>query len=282
VLSANAVQVAPAGLAATLTSASLAGTLSGSGTTFALLKMMTMTKIQAGLLGGIVVAGLLIPLAMQQRSLANLTGQNRALGRRATELSNLPAENQRLSNLLAAVKTAPSLPPDQFSELMRLRGRAGVQRNELEKLRAEAALGPISASSLAERERAAKNYFPKNSWAAAGFATPEATVQAMAWAAGRGDSNAVLACLSPEAQAQLAKLMGDKSAGEVAAEIVSESKFVEKADGLLVVNTQMISDEEAMLTYMFFYNNGTNDVFASSRMKRFGNEWKIAGDFKNL
>jgi RNA polymerase sigma factor (sigma-70 family) len=68
VLSANAVQIAPAGLAATLASASLA--VSETGTTLTLLKAMTMTKIQAGIIGGILVVSLLTPLAVQQRALA--------------------------------------------------------------------------------------------------------------------------------------------------------------------------------------------------------------------
>src|ERR1035441_5880391 len=43
----------------------------------------------------------------------------------------------------------------------------------VEKLRAELALGPNSARSQAARERASMNYYPKASWAKAGFGTPE-------------------------------------------------------------------------------------------------------------
>jgi len=179
-----------------------------------------------------------------------------------------------MSNQLAAANAAQSLPADQFSELLRLRGQAGVQKNELEKLRAELALGPNSASSRAARERASKNYYPKESWAAAGFATPESTAQSLSWAASRGDVKAVLACLSQEAQAGVAKHFDGKSPDEITNEIASDAGHFDKVDGLRIVNKKMVSDDEVFLT---FYNQGV-DSWGSMRLKQFGNEWKIIGN----
>ena len=251
-LSASAVQIAPAGLAATLASASLASAVSGTGTTITLMKFMTMTKIQAGIIGGIILAGVLTPLVIQQRALAN----------------------QNLSNQLAAAKPVKPLPADQFSELLRLRGEAGVQKNELAKLRAEAALGPNSARSLAARERAAKNYYPKESWAAAGLATPESTVQSMSWAASRGDIKGVLACVSPEAQADLTNQFAGKSQDEISNEIATNTSHFEQVDGLRIVNEKTLPDGAVFLT---FYNQGA-DIWGSVRVKQVGNEWKIIGN----
>src|SRR5207249_5184739 len=70
-ISVNAVQVAPAGLATSLTSASLAGA-SAMGTTFSFLELTTMTKLQAGIIGAIVVAGVVTPLVIQHRAQARL------------------------------------------------------------------------------------------------------------------------------------------------------------------------------------------------------------------
>jgi RNA polymerase sigma factor (sigma-70 family) len=56
VISANAVQAAPAGLAATLTSASLASGAAGTGTMLTLFKFMAMTKLKLGLLSAIILA----------------------------------------------------------------------------------------------------------------------------------------------------------------------------------------------------------------------------------
>jgi hypothetical protein len=273
-LSASAVQIAPAGLAATLASASLASAVSGTGTTITLMKFMTMTKIQAGIIGGIILAGVLTPLVIQQRALANLSKENLALRDRAEQLAQLAAENQNLSNQLAAAKPVKPLPADQFSELLRLRGEAGVQKNELAKLRAEAALGPNSARSLAARERAAKNYYPKESWAAAGLATPESTVQSMSWAASRGDIKGVLACVSPEAQADLTNQFAGKSQDEISNEIATNTSHFEQVDGLRIVNEKTLPDGAVFLT---FYNQGA-DIWGSVRVKQVGNEWKIIGN----
>jgi RNA polymerase sigma factor (sigma-70 family) len=279
VLSANAVQVAPVGLAATLASASVAGAVSGTGITVALMKVMTMTKIQGGIIGGIIVAGTLATLVIQQRALASLSQENVALRDQADQLAKLAGENQNLSNQLAAAETAPPLPADQFSELLGLRGELGVQKNELEKLRAETALGTNSARYQAARERALKNYYPKESWATAGFGTPEATVQSLSWAESRGDVPAVLACMSPEAQADMAKHFNSTStntaADEMNQELSSSVRNFEQVDGLRIVNRKTLADGEVFLT---FYTQG-GDSWGSARMKQFGNEWKIVGNF---
>ena len=279
VLSANAVQVAPVGLAATLASASVAGAVSGTGITVALMKVMTMTKIQGGIIGGIIVAGTLATLVIQQRALASLSQENVALRDQADQLAKLAGENQNLSNQLAAAETAPPLPADQFSELLGLRGELGVQKNELEKLRAEIALGTNSARYQAARERALKNYYPKESWATAGFGTPEATVQSLSWAESRGDVPAVLACMSPEAQADMAKHFNSTStntaADEMNQELSSSVRNFEQVDGLRIVNRKTLADGEVFLT---FYTQG-GDSWGSARMKKFGNEWKIVGNF---
>jgi RNA polymerase sigma factor (sigma-70 family) len=56
VISTNAVQIAPVGLVATLTSTSLSATIAATGTTFTLLKLVAMTKFQLGIITALVVA----------------------------------------------------------------------------------------------------------------------------------------------------------------------------------------------------------------------------------
>ena len=64
VISANAVQLAPAGMAATLTAASLAGAGTG---TFALFKIMTMTQLKLGVTA-LAVAGATTALVVQHQA----------------------------------------------------------------------------------------------------------------------------------------------------------------------------------------------------------------------
>ena len=91
VISANAVQIAPAGLAAALTSASLAA--AGTGTTLTLVKVMTMTKIKFGI-NALVVAGAATVLMVQHQAQIKLREENQSLRQ---QMAKLQTENERLS-----------------------------------------------------------------------------------------------------------------------------------------------------------------------------------------
>jgi len=71
VLSTNAVQMAPAGLAATLASASLAGAGIGTATTLTLLNLMTMTKPKLAVAGAILAVGIATPMPARRDSPAS-------------------------------------------------------------------------------------------------------------------------------------------------------------------------------------------------------------------
>ena len=66
-LSAHAVQVAPPGLAAAVSSASLAGAAAGTGVILTLLKLMAATHLKFGL-AALVTAGVAITLVIQHQS----------------------------------------------------------------------------------------------------------------------------------------------------------------------------------------------------------------------
>ncbi|HEY5040773.1 MAG TPA: sigma-70 family RNA polymerase sigma factor [Verrucomicrobiae bacterium] len=134
VISTNAVQLAPAGLAAALTGAAV--TITGTGTTFTLMKMLTMTQLKLGL-GALVVAGATTALVVQHQTQDKMRAENESL---TQQLAQLQTDNQSLSNRLAISDDSKKLPDEQFSELLKLRGEVGVLRNqvgELGKLRAE-------------------------------------------------------------------------------------------------------------------------------------------------
>ena len=131
VISANAVQIAPAGLAATLTNASLAA--AGTGTTLTLLKLMTMTKLKLGL-SALVVAGATTALVVQHQTQQKLCVENEALTQQSAQLKT---ERESLSNRLDVIK---SLSDEQKNELLKLRG-------EIARLRADSqALAQLKAT----------------------------------------------------------------------------------------------------------------------------------------
>ena len=136
----NAVQIAPTGLAATLATASLASSAAGTGTTFALLKFMAMTKLKLGIVGAVVTAGLATSLVVQHQSFTKLQDEHAALQQRQaeqlTELENLRNENLQRAKLKADADELERLRAEH-AELLRLRG-------EVTRLRQQTASAPAS------------------------------------------------------------------------------------------------------------------------------------------
>ena len=125
-LASHAVQAAPAGLAAAWIGASLAGAAMKGGATFALLKLMSMTKFQLSL-GVIVVGSLAAAVAIQHQIESKVRGENQALRQ---QLAGLATDNESLSNRLQQVTPTKPLTDDQFRELLRLRGEVGKLRQQ--------------------------------------------------------------------------------------------------------------------------------------------------------
>jgi RNA polymerase sigma factor (sigma-70 family) len=125
VISANAVQTAPAGLAATLTAGSLAA--AGTGTTLSLLKIMTATQLKLGI-SALVVAGAATAMVVQHQAQTQLRSENASLER---QIAQLKTDNESLSNRLADAGKAKSLTDKEFNELLRLRGEVGSLRNQI-------------------------------------------------------------------------------------------------------------------------------------------------------
>lgn len=133
-LTAGAVTAAPTGLAVSATAAALAAS-TATGTTLTLLKLMATTKLKAGLISAIVVASVVAPLVVQHQAQAGLHDQEEALRRQADQLAKLQRENTGLSNLLTRTESSPTVPNEQFTEVLRLRGEVGRLQAAVQELR---------------------------------------------------------------------------------------------------------------------------------------------------
>src|ERR1039458_6229176 len=102
-ISTNAIQAAPAGLAIGISSAALAATAAGTGTTLTLLKLMAMTKLQAAIIGTLVVAGVATTLVVQHQ--AKLREENQSLRQ---QIAQLKTDNEGLAGRVAQLKRAPA------------------------------------------------------------------------------------------------------------------------------------------------------------------------------
>ncbi|HEX5399633.1 MAG TPA: sigma-70 family RNA polymerase sigma factor [Verrucomicrobiae bacterium] len=135
VISANAVQVAPATLGATLTTGSIAAAGTG---TFTLMKIMSMTNLKLGI-GALVVAGAATVMVVQHQYQTKLRDVNASLRQ---QIAQLKTESQGLSNRLASVGDAESLSDEQSTELARLRSEVAQMQtysNQVARLRNEKA-----------------------------------------------------------------------------------------------------------------------------------------------
>ena len=155
-LASEAVSAAPAGLAATVCSGALTAAVAGSGATLTLLKFAAMTKFKVGILSAIVIAGVATPLVVQHQSQARVRERDNALLRQGDRITQLEAENERLSNLLAQAGNTSALPSDPSRELLKLRSEVGMlreQTNELGRLRrqSEKLLAQAAAQSDTNR-----------------------------------------------------------------------------------------------------------------------------------
>jgi RNA polymerase sigma factor (sigma-70 family) len=222
-LSAEAVSAAPVGLAMTVAGSALAGA-AGPGTALTLLKIMTMSKLKASILGTLVVAGVATPLVISRQTQSRLFQENEALRQQLAQLSLVTAENDRLSNQVAQAQGFRALAQQQAGELLRLRGELGTLRQQ------EKEWNRMKAALAAERTRqpstsgtdAKVDRVPKESWAFAGYASPEAALQSVVWAMSKGDVKTFLSSATPEAQKLMAQQYAGKTESEIAVELAKE------------------------------------------------------------
>src|SRR5206468_12513529 len=108
VISANAVQAAPIGLAVTISTAVLTGTTIATAAIAAATKAIAMTTLQKTFIAAIVAAGVTIPLVVQHQTRVKLREENHSLRQRVEELTQLAAENKRLSARRALLARLPA------------------------------------------------------------------------------------------------------------------------------------------------------------------------------
>lgn len=167
---------------------------------------------------------------------ARLRGEVTQLRNTAKDAEKLRAENQQLK-----------------SENQKLRGAA---------MTAEPAAAPVPTP--------APGVFPRESWANAGYASPEAALVSAIYSMRQGNPKQYFESLSPDEQARMTKVWEGKSAEEIASKHVSDTS---KITGLRVLNQQPVSDNEILMNV---YIEGVDRAEQVS-MKRVGNDWKFGG-----
>ena len=154
VITANAVQAAPAGLAATIsTAAALTGTAFQTTTAIAATKTIVMTTLPKTLVAVVIAASLSMPVLVQYRDQARLREIKEVSLQRAERLAELRAENEGFSNLLAQAKTAQPPMNEQFNEVLRLRGEVGRLQAAVQELTGPKTNEPLSREEVLDSMR---------------------------------------------------------------------------------------------------------------------------------
>lgn len=282
VISANAVQGAPAGLALSISASALGHTAVSASTIAcsAATKTIAMTTLQktivtvtlAGVTGfGIYetrqAAHLRDQVQTLQQQQAPLTDQVRQLQREQTEAT------QRLSNLSADLVRAKT----NNLELMRLRNEVGLLRAQTNLLaRSQQAQEKRSAASTAAQndvqDNASGELILRENYAFAGYAAPQSALKSLFWAATQADPQTLLASMSPALKAQTEAQWAGKPEEEIKAELLRDNSN-DSVQGYQVIDTLVVSDREVVLSIFLAGRNQTNKM----RVVRTGDEWKVAG-----
>jgi RNA polymerase sigma factor (sigma-70 family) len=254
VISANAVQIAPAGLAATLTSAShaAAGTA-----TLTLLKFMTMTKLKLSL-GALVVAGATTVMVVQHQTQEKLRAENTSLRRQTAQLE---AENGRLTKL--ADRPVPSEPPS--NELLRLRGQVVVMQRQNQEL----ARLLLSRQKTTPASTQTGDFESSSSWTDAGNATPEAAAQTFSWASRSGNQDKLAEVLMFESEP-------GETNGTALVEELSKGlqSLMSEIEGSRLILTENPAPDEVTFWYQSRFKDGQTLV-SPLTLKRVGDHWKV-------
>lgn len=152
-LSANAIQAAPAGLAATVASgAALASTSISASTALTITNTIAMTTIQKAIITaafvGAIAAGVyearqVSELRQQVQSLKQLQAQQAAL---TNQLEAVQRDRDRVTNALAALTVENAALKQRPSEVMKLRGEVGRLRQENTEIGSSSALGKVTSN----------------------------------------------------------------------------------------------------------------------------------------
>ena len=109
---------------------------------------MTMTKLRAGIISAVVVAGAATSLVIQHQNQVNLRAENQSLRQ---QIAHLRTDHESLSKRIAQASKSPAWDSDRLRELLRLRGEVGLLRRQQRELERIAAAAQSKTSGMASQ-----------------------------------------------------------------------------------------------------------------------------------
>ncbi len=273
-LATEAVTAAPAGLATSVAGSALVGVAAAGGIASSAFKIMAMSKVTLGTISAVIIGALVTSMVVQHQALARLREDNRSLQQQVEGLRD--AKNQLAK--AAVDQGEPAKRQRDQSELLRLRSEVGVLRQKTKELDTQRTEDRQVRAALEETQSADKvetaataDYWPRDSWAFAGYASPDAALQTFVWASSQGDLKTLLGSVTGEAQKRIEKDLEGKSEGEASLKAIDDAINL-KSVRVYYRNVQ--SDDTVII--QTGYENGRVTYAEKLFMKKIGNEWKVS------
>jgi hypothetical protein len=277
VISANAVQAAPVGLALTVSTAAAltTTTLATTATVTTTTKVIIMTTLQKTIVTATlaVLAGAGI---YEARQAALLKDQVESLQQQTPLLEyvqQLQSERDDATNRLAGFAAELANAKKGNLELLKLRGEVGSLRQQTNRLGELAqALSTTLSSVNSPGAPLEQTNFPRESWTFAGLATPENTLQSFMWAKNRGDVTTAFATATPELSQQQKELhFKDKSDEQISAMLMDSAR---NQMGFQILKKMEAADDQVV--FQVHIDGMPEKSYALLTMKKFADEWKVS------
>jgi len=195
-------------------------------------------------------------------------------------VAQLSADNERLSNLVASVKSSELLSREQLGDLLKLRHevsqlrQAGSAKPQLQKSNATLRVAAQEAAEKLAEAQAAPNYWPKDQLAFAGYGDPDSALKSMLAVMNKGDASSWRTMLTPEALAGLQKEMSKHGLSETQqdAEIKQMgTMLVASSVGFHIIDETLPAPDQAIIN-LSFDGEGAVRKFV---LKKINDQWKF-------
>ena len=280
-ISANAVQSAPAGLAAAISAAALlAGTaVTTSTTAIAVTKtIVVMTALQKALIT-VTVAALAGTGIYEARQVALLRQQNQTLlQQQSAQIQESQHKRDEATNRLAQLLAEPSRlkSNNDSTELLKLRGELGVMRQQKSDL--EQLVFSLRAVAGKNQPEFPTNPIPRASWGFAGYDTPEAAIQSILWAKSSGNEQTWYSGLRTNMVGWLTNYVKGNSEEERTQFLMKQTK---DWSGLRILR-EIPMDNDTMLMQLELNSQAdgkTDNHISVEEMRRIDGQWRCVNEY---
>jgi len=194
-------------------------------------------------------------------------------------LARLASENGNLAGQLARTNHSIPLDAGQSKDLIRLRGEVRALRQKTNEL------AQLASAAQADTPKSppphATNFMSKESWAYAGYASPEAALQSLFWAKSTGNEKAWIesVCNSNLVDSLMSSpyIKGDSEAERSQSLMDKTTNWI----GLSILNEIPVDDDTILLqAELSCQENGQTNIHGSMQeMKRIGGTWKLFNEY---